>query len=863
MSSTIPSLPADSTRVKTVGRTTHLSKISKKSRLRQERGERGYVLVMTSILLPVLVLFIAMATDITFLYARSVQLQRIADTAALAGVTYMPRETEAQGVALDVAKRNGAESGTAGVTVTAAAPPESNRRLTVVVRDQKVPLFFGRIFKDYWDVTKKSTAEYVSNIPLGSKLNVIGNGGLTDSGDPQKFWLAIAGPCAPKETGDQFASRYDGNSVNSSVAPGSKAFAVDPLDATKGTYGYNKHARACDWDPAAATPSSDQAVQIAGVKSAADQLRNATLPAQTGSDELFPGLTVNQDYRSTGYNYIVDVPCATTKNGEPIPPPCPTGETTPDALHFEVFDPVFDPDSVQRFLAPTTDPAGNPRLVPQIKPDTYGVSKGRFLSTCASKAPGSLAGCNLFPEEATNPIAAKLGINPQEVTVATDFRIYRPDATPSDYADDNKSLITPSLANGDDLSNVAPAGAPFVDVTDETGKVQRFGTCTTLTGGMKAPDTRSLGDVLPDANTDYKFDDPLNVGDTSTYAPQPASPATESPANCLKNSVNWRRIITIPANSPRGKYRINVRTVSSPNSFGHNAFSLRSYYGSSFSACIDPLTCPSISGDTSMSVFAAVPDVTRFFLAKLSPPVLFRNKTVSIDLWDIGEGGDYIQVLRPTADLAGETAVTAAQPVPTCKPDIGNYCLFPLDWKIKNPGFSQLSDGLNPNATPYTDPCDLFGQDLQDALSISGTWDKYAAPHPSPCEAVPSQIVESREGFRNTSYKYSDQGITSATNVGPTCGPDASNVNIVCPTGLFNDRKVRIFVKVPNNYGCAPGTATVTTPCVEAPAPENGWWKIKYTPVAKAWSPGSYFPITDRTTWTVQLIGDPVHLVTG
>ncbi len=54
----------------------------------------------------------------------------------------------------------------------------------------------------------------------------------------------------------------------------------------------------------------------------------------------------------------------------------------------------------------------------------------------------------------------------------------------------------------------------------------------------------------------------------------------------------------------------------------------------------------------------------------------------------------------------------------------------------------------------------------------------------------------------------------------------------------YNDRYVTLDVKLPNNYSTLYGTKT--------------WWKVRY---AVGTTP------TDRTTWSVNIVGDPVHLL--
>jgi Flp pilus assembly protein TadG len=66
----------------------------------------------------------------------------------------------------------------------------------------------------------------------------------------------------------------------------------------------------------------------------------------------------------------------------------------------------------------------------------------------------------------------------------------------------------------------------------------------------------------------------------------------------------------------------------------------------------------------------------------------------------------------------------------------------------------------------------------------------------------------------------------------------------------FNGRKLVLELNIPTNYGKDALGAEQT------PLPDDGWWKIRYRFAGSS-------PRADRTTWTVQLVGDPVHLVHG
>ena len=65
---------------------------------------------------------------------------------------------------------------------------------------------------------------------------------------------------------------------------------------------------------------------------------------------------------------------------------------------------------------------------------------------------------------------------------------------------------------------------------------------------------------------------------------------------------------------------------------------------------------------------------------------------------------------------------------------------------------------------------------------------------------------------------------------------------------LYNGRMLSMEINVPTTYGCVPSVS----PCQETPLVDDGWWKIRYTTAGA---------VSDRSTWSVQLLGDPVHLV--
>jgi Flp pilus assembly protein TadG len=783
-------------------------------RIAARRNEKGYVLVTTAIVLPLLLMCVALATDATYYYARGVELQKIADSAALAGVVRMPRVNDATRIALEVAKRNGTENGINDITVAAAPPVGSNTQLRVTVRDTKFKPLFGSFLTDSWDISRTSTAEYAGNIPLGSVLNAIGTGPMTNDGlapKPQNFWLNVAGPCAAKENGDQTSSRYDGTSVNSSAEA-------------------DKYFKLCDWDtsqPVLANLEKTPEERYAIIKQKQDTY---------DVNDRFPALSINRDYEEDGYNYIVNVPCTPLPSGLIPPAPCNQNEQLGQPLTIQIFDPVFNPDSLRR--------AGTGGE--QIKPDSYGVNfKQLDFATCI---PAVLANCR-------RPFAAG-EVAPDKVRVTTHIRVYEADDTPDDYG-------------GDRLVSV-PAGRKVTARGDT--EVQQFGTCINVTdewtGNMVDPATGLASgayatdldkNYIPDATPGYVGDSRFSVAGDASDTLYPYLQPTESDASCDAAGLKWVDLITIPGTARRGQYRINIRTESSMNSFGNNAFSLRATFPLPFQSCssINPAVCPSVSGDSSMSVSASVPEVADFFLAQLSPAAKYRNKTVLLQLWDPGEGGDIVEVLRPseaacpTGDKLMDTiAATGTSPV-------NFYCGQKFNWTVWNHNVNKFTSAhaLNPDGEALGDVCAGTKKKRQTELKVSGRADSLCSSSLSPA------MMKSRSGYRDKSV------IAPGAAVGSVAAPcEISSASIVkCQAGKFNDRSVAVEIQIPSSYGCVPGTGVGGSTCVEtATLPQGGWWKIRYTPLVKSWStttPKENVQITDTTTWSVQLVGDPVHII--
>jgi hypothetical protein len=800
--------------------------MSRIRRFARPRREAGYVMVVTIIVLPLLLMMVALSVDVAYYYYRGVQIQRAADASALAGVTRMPRFRDADLTARDVARRNGFVDSEDSVVIKTTFPPENNKRFTVTIRDTVTPIFFGKLARSHWDIRRKSTAEYVSNIPLGSVENAIGTGYLTGASPtdgmvagfvPQNFWLAVSGPCAAKEAGDQISSKWDGNGVNPSKAPANTDIN------TKGSY-------LCDAVAGPPQTNDDAQAQLGS-------LRDAKNAANSG---LFPALVANRDHSPQGYNYIVDVPCAPlTPGGSPPPPPCETTLPTGKDLVIQMYDPVFNPDSVQRFVR-------NKDFGPGAKPDKFGLNVSPVVVAEDLCNAVDVSGCQ-FPNVnfgANNP-------RPQDVKLRTEVRVYPPDSTPLDYESDVPMQLSGS-------SVVTAADSPYVTGTD-VGATKRFGSCVRWTDAW----TQSNGTVLqpsPQASASA-YNTPAAA--VTPFVAEPTSwvdVGESSASDCTNLADKWvtvSRILSTDPTMKRGRFRVNVRTIDALNSFGTNSFALRAFFvpsaaAETYSQCTtlsvaDPVLspCASVAGDSTMSVFAAVPAVSRFYMAQLSPAALYRNKQVIVLLWDPGEGGDKLQILRPRRrDPLTNVGEVCDSPgpdddvVPAANSD---YCIQSFDWSVWNPGLTSFSLPLlepldTTTAVAMPDVCLSKGEVGKSELIIGGSEDSITGCATS----LPVPLKNSRNGYQQR------------------FGADS---------GRFNDRLVAVNIQIPKDYGCAIGTGIVVSGsfvnCLELDAahmPQAGWWKVKYIPQKD--SSGNYLALTDRTTWAVQLLGDPVHIVT-
>jgi len=107
----------------------------------------------------------------------------------------------------------------------------------------------------------------------------------------------------------------------------------------------------------------------------------------------------------------------------------------------------------------------------------------------------------------------------------------------------------------------------------------------------------------------------------------------------------------------------------------------------------------------------------------------------------------------------------------------------------------------------------------------------------TPCGTVNGQTIAAPSGnaCNTTTHTAGSNGVAYLDVSGSGTQPYGN----LSSTSKYSDRTISAFVKLPANYSTAYAGKT--------------WWKIRYTTTSGT--------VTDRTTWSVNILGNPVHLV--
>lgn len=191
---------------------------------RAAADERGAAAVLVAVFASVVFFGLgALSVDVTRWYLEGQRLQKAADAAALAGVTWMPQDLDqATAVARDVAARNGfPDTAATDIVVTRGARPSE---LDVTVSSTVENAFGQLLGLDRTTISRHTVADYTGPQPMASPCNTLGNepDGTPGAGPvvsrlavpagasclrAPDFWMTVHGPDVHKTQGDQFHVR--------------------------------------------------------------------------------------------------------------------------------------------------------------------------------------------------------------------------------------------------------------------------------------------------------------------------------------------------------------------------------------------------------------------------------------------------------------------------------------------------------------------------------------------------------------------------------------------------------------------------------------------------------------------------------
>jgi len=216
------------------------------------REERGYAVIMTSLVLVPLMGFAGFAVDVGAWYARASAIQRAADAAALAGVVWQPDFASAEAAAIAEARRNGFDNADPNITVTVT--DEGDNQLLVQIIDADADMFFSGLFLDQVQIGRQAVAEYNEPVALGAPGNSIGHqmpAGCDDiigaagscAGSGPGWFLDAGGPRSPHIGGEAITTQclvswgancLNSNPINPNYDASGYVFAIDVPEAGVG-----------------------------------------------------------------------------------------------------------------------------------------------------------------------------------------------------------------------------------------------------------------------------------------------------------------------------------------------------------------------------------------------------------------------------------------------------------------------------------------------------------------------------------------------------------------------------------------------------------------------------------------------------
>jgi hypothetical protein len=593
------------------------------------KASRGQVLVIFAGTLTVLLLMAALVVDLAWLWSNSLRIQRAADAAALAGVTHLPGDTAgAYLAAKSGATRNGYTTGTGGVTVTPLQDATSPRRLDVKVTAPVKTFFLHLIGMDTVIVSRKSKAEFILPVPMGSPLNYYGIYGqlrtsaggtwVDQDGDtsPAKPASATKGTNTWSSTGNAYVSDNAyafSTTTGQQQAWGNFGFTV-PSGATIRGVSVEVESKTNDagcqfratlsWNNGSTytsgTSGSDPGIKVATLTTA-DAMYTLGSASQTWGRTWADTEFSNANFRVRLENFDPGAACATNSRIDV------------DRIRATVYytTAVWVPD------ANVAGPAGE-----VLAPQGFW---GEMLSQGANTSSGD-AYLPFYVE------ASASKVNPeQNVGARYDYAVEMQAGSSGGkvYIFDPGFCDQGSfyLGTGDNYYTGSGAVSAFYQLYDTQGTLYDLA------------DDRLVGSS---GNT-FRRESVTCDAYHNTWYQMPMTSAPES-------------VSGMSAGGAAHVYRLRTYTYDSTDVAGQKAVSANNSYGL-FAKGTSGLA-PKIYGIGAMEMFTPLPalQTSTFYLAQIE--AVHADKTMEIRLWDPGDTNmdAYIQILKPTT--SGWTAVT-------------------------------------------------------------------------------------------------------------------------------------------------------------------------------------------------------------
>ena len=186
----------------------------------RSRGEQGFVLAVTALMMVPLLVFTAFAVDLGAWYGQGAKMQRAADAASLAGVVQLPSKVNAIAAVQASLAKNGFPYTCVAAPATGPCvisyPTGAGQQLNVALTTSATQ-YFSKIVMSSEVLHRDATSVYNLKIPLGSPSNVFGND-PTRAGAQPNLWGAINGPYSNHADGDAYSTHCGANNGGSATS---------------------------------------------------------------------------------------------------------------------------------------------------------------------------------------------------------------------------------------------------------------------------------------------------------------------------------------------------------------------------------------------------------------------------------------------------------------------------------------------------------------------------------------------------------------------------------------------------------------------------------------------------------------------